>query len=134
MPWVKRKEQTDDLVMCLDGGEVVGRGRREGHCSSKAERRAPISAAEHVHRDPEQVSGRILEHPDAVPLLEHANERILGDLLGLVAVTGYQAERREQGPGRGLVELLEAGCRFAHVGLPGRFRGQGSQVRLHRAP
>jgi hypothetical protein len=60
--------------MRLDRGEVAGRGRRKKERASKAERGTPISATEYVHRDPEQVSGGILEHPDVVPSLEHSNE------------------------------------------------------------
>lgn len=121
--------------MRLDGIEVVGRGRGEEQRAPKPQRGAPVPAPEHVHRNPEQISGRIFEHSHVVPSFEHADERFLGDLFGLVPVPGDQAECRKQAPERALVELLEARRRLAYIGLLGRSCGHGSQeIRLHLAP
>jgi hypothetical protein len=118
--------------MGLHTGEVVGRRWRERQRAAKAQRRSAVPATEHVHRDPEHVSGRIVEQPDVVPSLEHANERFLSDLLGLVSVAGHEAERREQAPVLGPVELLEARRALqVHVDLLWRSHPRGSQIRVH---
>ena len=60
-----------------------------------------------VHRGPEEIGDGVLEAPDALPVLEDPDERLLHQVLRFFGVVGDEEERSEESCTLGLEELLE---------------------------
>jgi hypothetical protein len=79
---------------------------------------------ESVQGDPEEVGGEVLDPVDLVPPLPELQERILHQLLGILAVPGHEVEGFEEAFVILLEELVEAGPCF------GSFRGESQDLTL----
>jgi len=119
-------QSPSDGVAVIGRGEQVRIGGRRGELPSGPLGPAELAPVE-VQRRPVQVAGRVVRRGHAVPPLERPDERVLGQLLGLVPVAGHQVHRPEQPWVLKLEELLE------HQRLRLAFDGRSGCGCLHRA-
>jgi hypothetical protein len=64
---------------------------------------------EAVQRDPEQVRGGIVDAVDAIPALSELQERVLHQLLGVLAARGHEVQGAEEALALPVEELVEPG-------------------------
>ncbi len=72
-------------------------------------RRSAPAHPEPIQGDAEQVAGRVVDPPDLVPALPQAQERVLHQLLRVVAVPGHEVQSLEEAFVFLLEERVEAG-------------------------
>jgi len=93
----KPREDTAELGTRLDLGWRIGLRGRDGTMPQRAGE-MPQAVPMHVERCSIHVAHGCLHHPDPLPMLERAGERLLCQVLGLRLTSGHDHERTNDRP------------------------------------